>query len=632
MSEKCKYHLGTIFPILCIFLSGVFFFSCSKNTEKSSFAVSLETVDSFIQQGQSSDALRLLKKTSKSAYSAPARIGIYRRFITLGDKSLAEKTLAKALRKLPENKELRAVYAHFLLREGRTDEALKVSAPLSSSKYGSIYAEAVLKSNKENDLLSMELSPVYRDCYVATGDGKWLVNAALPFLKAGNYGSAASLLDKIENNEALFWAAVEYDAGNYDLCIDCLEYAKSNGIMDKTIPLSSDSYIMLGDYDSAEKEREKLISRAEIDSSLSVPPLVYVNSAIWSYNAKQYARAYSLLMKVIMNNPDNVPALLAYGKFARIESSPEEQDMFEQTLRKTTLRSFTMQQKDERPRFLISDALYRIDSLLEKQSRVGQKDGKLVVERLSLWLGENSSLPQNKLESEIWKTLEMNETGTDLYPQELVQFAVAQLLVHGKEEEARGLFSKYLDARYKMKNDSGDGGEKNMYDVFGGEKLNSAPAVPDFVIKAAFGDRAADYAATMEIWEIETSAYFSLLDGNINAARRLYEYALFETGGAKYLHDDNGIVAFSTLAQIQSAVNLSSIYSSTGELEKAMSLCGLASGRTRDKKLKSKILYRTALIQKDLQDIKGALLSLDYAVSLDPLNAQARLLEKQLEK
>lgn len=628
-----KYCSGILFSVLCIFLSGFLFFSCSKSIENTSFASSLESIDSLIRQGQSADALRLLKKTSRSAYSASARIGIYRRFMMLDERTLAEKTLVNALRKLPESEEIRAVYAHFLLRCDRFDNALSVSRPLSGSKYGAIYAEAMLKSDTEKALLSMELSPLYKDCYSATGNGKWLVNAALPLLRAGNYVGAASLLDKIENDEAMFWAAVEYDAGNYDICLDCLEYAQSMGMAETAIPLSSDSYIMLGDYDSAEKEREKIISHAMIDDSSNVPSLVYVNSAIWAYNAKQYTRAYNLLMKAVMNSPDNIPALLSYGKFARLEAAPDEQDMLEQALRKTALRSYTMRQKDERPRFLMSDALYRIDSLLEKKDGVGQRDGKLIAERLSLWLEENSSLPQINREAEIWKTLETNEIGAELYPPELLQFSVSQLLKFGKNGEARDLFSKYLDARYKMKENNDDGdGKDSLYDVFGGEKKYSAPAVPGFVVKAAFGDRAADYASTMDGWEIETAAYFSLLDGNIAAARRLYEYVLFETGGARHMQNENDIVSFSTLAQVQSAVNLASIYSSIGEQEKAMNLYGLASGRTRDKKLKSKILCRAALVQKDMQDIKGALLSLDYAVSLDPLNAEARLLEKQFGK
>ena len=306
--------------------------------------------------------------------------------------------------------------------------------------------------------------------------------------------------------------------------------------------------------------------------------------------------------------------------------------MLEKALRKTSLRSRFMQLKDERPRFLISDAIYRIDNFLDYQKKSGEElSDELLVEKLALWLKENENIPQNKKEAEVWKTLELNELSSDMYPPLLVNFSVSQLLNYGKEEEARTLFSKYLDARYKMKEETSSGEASVKYDVFGGVKKYSAPPVPDFVIKAAFGDRAAQYASTMEIWEIETAAYFTLIDGNIDAARRLYEYALFETGGVKRLLQDGQITAFSPLASVSSAVNLACIYSSTGELNRALTLYGLAGGRCRDKKIKSKILYRTALVQKDMNNINGAVLSLDYAVSLDPMNADARLLKKQIK-
>ena len=631
MKKNWNLKSRIITPAISLLFAGFFLFSCSKEAQTSSFMSSLDKVDSYIRLGQTSDALKLLKKTSRQAYSAYARLGIYKRYMILGEKGLAEGVLVKAVKKIPDNPELNAVYGTFLLRDSRIEDALKITKSLANTKYGSIYSEAVLKAQKEKDLLSPALTGVYRDCYISTDNGKWLVNAALPLLKKGDYMTAATLQDKIENSEAVFWAQVHFDAGNYDLCIENLDYAQTKGVSEKNVPLASDAYIMLGDYDSAEKERAKLIERAELEYDGQIPVLTYVNSAIWAYKAGEYERSYNLLMQVVMKDFNNIPSLLTYGKLAFLDSRAEEEDMLEQALRKTPLRSYSMKQKDERPRFLISDAIYRIDSVLEWQKKNSQSvSDELLVEKLALWLKLNSEIPQNKKESEIWKTLELNEIDSDMYPPLLVNFAVTSLLNYGKEEEARTLFSRYLDARYKMKGDSSEI-NKTAYDVFGGVKKYNAPAVPDFVIKAAFGDRAAEYASTMEIWEIETAAYFTMLDGNIDAARRLYEYALFETGGVKNLQRGEQIVAFSTLAKVSSAVNLASIYSSTGELNRSLSLYGLAGGRTRNKKVKSKILYRTALVQKDLSNINGALLSLDYAISLDGNNAAARLLKKQLK-
>ena len=72
--------------VLCslFFLTGIFFVSCSKS-EDSSFMSSLESVDIFIKNGDMSEAMRLLKKSEKKAYSSFARIGIYRRYMQLGE-------------------------------------------------------------------------------------------------------------------------------------------------------------------------------------------------------------------------------------------------------------------------------------------------------------------------------------------------------------------------------------------------------------------------------------------------------------------------------------------------------------------------------------------------------------------
>lgn len=617
--------------VLFCFFAGFLFFSCSGSGKSSSFAVALNTIDSYISLGQNEDALKLLKKTSKSAYSAYSRLGIYRRYMTLGEKSLAEKTLLSAMKKIPGNLEIIAVYGNFLLKENRIPEALKIASALKGTEYGSIYGEILLKSPQKGAVFSMKQAEIYRDCYSATKNERWLVNAALLFLENGNYSEAAVLQQNFDSEFCLFWAAVQFDARNYDLCLENLENAEKRGDSGFDPALASDAFYMLGDYDSAEKQRESIILKAESEKTSDVPENVYLNSAIWAYNTGDFVRAYDLLMTVVMRNSKNIPALLTYGKFARGDFEVEAEDLLEQELRKTVLRTYSMQQRDERPKFLVADAAFRIDQVLQWQKENSLPlSQELLVEKLSLWLTENSSLPQKKLESEIWKTLENNEIAENMYPPLLVHFAVSRFLNFGKTEEARLLFEKYLDARYKMKPQE-QMGNRVEYDIFGGEKRYSAPVVPDFVTRAAFGERAADYARTMENWEIETAAFFALLDGNASAARRLYEYVLFETGGAKTVQADGQIVSFSRLCSVTSAVNLAGLYSADGDMKKALNLYGLASGRAKSRKLKSKILYLTALVQEDLKNTDGAVLSLEYALSLDPMNAQARLLLKKLK-
>ena len=632
MTIDWKKQSRVIIPAICVILiAGFFIFFRSQNDDGTSLLTTLDKVDTSIRTGQTYDALKLLKKAQKSAYSSYARIGIYRRYMTLGEKKLAEKTLVKGLKKIPENPELSAVYGHFLLKEDRVSEAIKVTKCLSGTPYGSLYSESCLRSISKDEYYSNDFVSVYLDAYNATENGKWLVNAALPFLRAGDYEGASSLQDDIYKGQNQFWALVHYDAGNFDLAVENCLIAGQQVLDKSSTALLSDAYVKLGDYDSAEKERSKLISRAQLEYNIEVPSEIIVNSAIWAYNAQKYNRAYDLLTTLVMRNSQDVNALLTYGKFALKDSQEEEQDVLETYLRKTDLRSLSMIRRDERPKFLVSDAIFRIDETLKAQKTQGKSlSDELLVEKLNLYLCSHSELPQKSLESEIWKTLEINELGTNLYPPLLVNYCVSKLLNYGKTEDARNLFTKYLDARYRLRRDEIDK-DTLVYDVFGGEKKYVAPPVPDFVMKAAFGNRASEYVSTMEVWEIELAAYFSLIDENMDAAKRLYEYAVFETGGVNALQKNNAIIAISPLAQVTSATNLAMLYAASGDLRKSVSLFGLASGRTRDKKIKSRILYKTALVQIDLGNTDEAVLSLNYAISLDPMNANARLLRKKIK-
>jgi Tfp pilus assembly protein PilF len=69
-------------------------------------------------------ALKELKKTEKRAYDSWAYIGIYKRYMTIGEAAAAEKLLKKALKKNGTNQELLAVYTNFLLRADRQEEAV----------------------------------------------------------------------------------------------------------------------------------------------------------------------------------------------------------------------------------------------------------------------------------------------------------------------------------------------------------------------------------------------------------------------------------------------------------------------------------------------------------------------------
>ena len=631
----CKIKKNLLAFVMCSLVAGIFLFSCSKS-DGQSFLSQLDGVDAYIRQGQTSDAMALLKKTEKNAFSAYARLGMYRRYMTLGETALAEKVLVSGLKALHENPELTAVYSHFLLRQNRLDEAVETSRILAGTRYGSLYSEAVLKravSLSESGLYSAGLASIYYDAYVGTGNSRWLVNSALVNLLQGDYQLAAELQEKRPHSmaEHLFWAYVQYDAENYDICLENLENVRSEVLLPAAAELASDAYIMLNDRDSAERSRE-IVMQYKGERIKDVPPAVKVNSALWNQEREQYQRAYDLIFDVVTNHSEYVPGLVTYGRFAYEASIPPVMTDLEKSLRLTPFRTHAMQAYDDRPKILVSDALYRMEKKLsEQQETTGEKDEDLLTAHLMLYYRTHSEMTQKAKLALLWETLEENERGTSLYPPKLVQLAVHELLANGEIEDARNLFTRYLDARYSLKDDMPLPAAEKKLDVFGGERSAPKNVIPPEVLRGTFGDRAAKGVYGMEIWEGECAAYFTLLDGNVFAARRLYEYVLFETGGLHRKSDSAPIVSVSSLASAVSVCNLAMMYSSTGEKKKALALYGLAAGRTRDPATKADILYRTAVIQRDTGDKNGASLSLEYCLSLNPTHADARLLRRMME-
>ena len=609
-----------IFLVISVFCLAV---SCSKNNDESLYLSAMVSVDMHIRDGDLKEAFAVLKKSEKYASTSLERIGIYRRYMKLGEKRSAEKILVKGLKKNPGNLELSAVYGHFLMVENRLDESVKVSSALIGTKYGSIYSESAIKkienavkeSGRRAGYLSKSLSGAYYDAYVATKNPQWLKNASLAYLASGEYSKAAALQPPVfDPKDALFWSFVQYDAGNFDLAISNLANVESPTVLSTS--LASDAYVMLNDADRAEKERELIL-----ENTIDVPTNIAVNSAIWAYNNEQYKKAYSLLMGVILSDKTFVPALLTYGKLAVADSKPIPMSDLELTLRQTSLRTNKMREFDERPRFLVSDALFRIDEALSS----GEKSEDLLVECVSLKLFQIKDAPAKQKMAILWEELENNTLGTNLYPPKLVQFVVQKLISYGEVESARELFSNYIKSKYLLplsfEKDAKDEIPAVQTDVFGGERRISVQRITP-AMKMVFGDEVAKAASGMALWELEYAAYFSLLDGNASAAKQLYEFVLDEGG------DFNSVA---TMTSSSSVINLAMICSSTGDKVQALSLYGLAAGKSREPELKSKILCRIAKVQLGMKNQQGALLSLDYAIALDPKNADARAIKRQID-
>lgn len=652
---KKPYFRTVTVLILCAVLAGPLLLSCSDNDD-SSFINQLDAVDSFIRVGQTEEAFSLLKKASKKAYTPYAKIGIYKRFILLGEDSHAEKVLKKAKKEFSDNIEITALYTHFMLRHGRVSEALEFSRKLSGTEFSSLYAEAVLKAVEERgaDCLSVfvpkkkyklkKLSPnadqktvakakqdaefakksiyrdsrmtgVYEDAWRSSQMGLWLRNSASLKMKNGTYDEATVLLPKKCSSceDSLFWGTVCYDASLYAESIGYLLQAgqplpkehsfdaKFEYLEEEIAALASDCYYILGEEDAAEAERQFVIaSTAEklpVYTKEAMPPVlcrivppVYIDSANYAALHDDVAGEYKTLVSLMEVFPEYAPALASYGRMALDNYYMPPETWAEQGLRENGLRTIRMEQKDALPKVTVTEVLSRIDNQLSDL-----RDPEIIVLKEQLNEALDNSLSKAEKVSHVWNFLENHSIGKNLYPAELMHYAVTQLLASGDKSDARVLFEKYMNSTYA--NDT---------------KTAFAPLSQPSLLK---------------LWEIETAAWFAAGNLTSSESKGLYSYIIDKfsartpalcTGG-----EQNTVV--------NAFINLAEINRQCGKDNEALDLLNKASARVTDSRKKAEIIYRMAEINAHNGDINSALLSLKYVLKLNPEHNNAQLLLNKLK-
>ena len=616
--------------VLCaaLALCAATFVSCSSKSRAMSMTSALDEADRYIAQGYPKDALKILGDCEKKIMSPMDAIGVYKRYLALDQKKAAEKILKNSLKKNPDNLELNAVCASFLKNSGKSAEAFKLAKKLRGSKYGGLYSEMsfdfLLQEQAERDrgfYLSQEMQALYVDAYNASGDNAWLRNAALCALAKGEYGDAEAFVPQSlqSPSDAYFWALVYYDNKKFGEAAECLLQAQEllqknesrffDGIATRrkvgpieTASLLSDCYALMGEEKEAEKVRGELIARltmgaesdaAEIGATESLLGTMYLNSALYALQRNDDRAAYNTLTFVTQKWPDFVPALIAYGNFAYNSSRRIMDDPLTKSLRDAGVVSTDMKRFDELPRVSVSDALLRM-----KESIARTHNDSLYVAALELEDKIDSSSDERTRLARMYRVLERNAIATDLYPAEIAQYATHTLLRHDRYDEARQLFNKYLIARYKL------GADRDVEE--------------DLVLNLA----------KMQIWEVEYAAYFAARERQTDLTKRLYEYAVYESGFSSSYSGTE----ISPAAATQSAVNLAMIYSSTKNKDKALELYGRAQSRASDNYLRSEIMYRLACVYDAKKEEAAAVKSLEYSLYLNPANGKARLLLQKYKK
>lgn len=559
-------------------------------------------------------AIKELKKVEKRAYDSWSYIGIYKRFILIGEQNLAEKIIKKALKKNKQNQELLAVYTNFLLRQNRLEDAGKYAEKLRNGNYASLYSELVLRESQKQVTdqgayafyQNEDFYQIYLDAYKGSKNPIWLRNCAVYNLTQGLYNQA-SLLNPpayADVDDAYFWGLCLYDAGKYNFAIEALEKAhkyysdydnkkqfKCNEI--QIIALESDAYMAVSDFEQADLVRSCVVNNidtvfADIKDD-TLLPVIMVNSAIYAKNQMSEDYFADLLFYIVNRWPDYVPALILYSDFAYTSNLEKKEDDEVAALRRAGIKSLEMEKYDSRRKIPLSDALYRIDQSLKRKA-----DPYLSITKLDLKYKTDPKLSEKDKYRDLWVLLEDNYIEGEIYHTLLVQYALNFLLTTKEYDDAWNLFYKFTTSH-------------GTYDV-----------------KRDFWEQFIEQMKYYDLPIVEMAAWFASDLKKTNEAIRIYEYCVYESAGLL----EDGLI--SPLVSSASCMNLANIYFSIGKKDRALDLYGKIAGREVNNAKRSEIFYRIACIYSALGDIKNALRSSEYASSLYPENERASVLKDKL--
>ena len=609
-------ELKSIFSTFLLFSLILFCFSgCRLKAEQNSLTSQFDVIDALVMQNQMQSALKELKKAEKRAYDSWTWIGIYKRYMTLGESNLAEKALKKALKKNSGNVELQAVYTLFLLRADRLGDAGKWAEKLRGTQYASLYSEYVLRQNAEKAaaaenkfafFTNENYYQIYLDAYKTSKNPVWLRNCAVFNLINGHYDVAATLLPAafLDADDAFFWATVCYDAGQYYDAIEAVEASRSlmtgyqGAVTFKTsfvqqIALESDAYMAVSEMEAAENARRGIVLNLDElkirKSDEALLSNVVLNSAKWAENQGMDEQNADLLFYAVNRWPDNVPALILYADFAYRSNLEREEDTEIAALRKAGIQTLEMERYDSRRKIPMSDALYRIDEALRRTNAP-----YLHIAKLDLKYKTDSSISEKDKNRDLWNMLENSYNEDGEYKGLLVQYALNFLLNTKQYDDAWTLFTSYVTS------------------------------ISDYDSKRDFWEQFIEKARIYDLPFVEFGAWFAADKKLADEALRLHEYCVYESTGLR----EEGFIS----QQVSTAVclNLGSIYVSLGKKAKALDLYGRAAGRESSNAKRSEIFYRIACIYAGDGDIKNALRSAEYASSLYPDNARASILKDKL--
>ncbi|MCQ2592534.1 MAG: hypothetical protein MJ188_07075 [Treponema sp.] len=633
------------FTLIIFFFSIFALSSCKMRAEQKSLTNTFELADVFIAENQFKDAEKELHKIEKNVYDSWSYIGLFKRYILMGDKIGAEKIIKKSIKKNAKNLETKAVYAQYLLREHRFEEAETLAEDLRGTKYGSLYSEAVFlniqKLSEESSQINISdyyknpnYFTIYYDAYKTSKNPIWIRNCALFSLEKGIFDDAVQLCPESFSNaeDAYFWALVLYDAAKYPDSIQASETARKylrgykNQFKDlktseiKLVALESDAFMRIYDLNAADEiksdmmetilydKKWKLQDFSEEESGLL--PVLITNSSIYRKNQNEDKRAEELLFNVVNNWPYYAPALILYSDFAYQSNLEREEDEEILALRKAGIVSLDMERYDNRAKIPLTDAIYRIEEALKVE-----KEPKLEITLLDLKYKTNKEITVKEKTGDLWNLLENNFSEDKMYEELLVQYVISYLLKTKQDEDAFALYKKFIHRRFlqeqaTLENENKNSKKRKQELVYEAENVWEELEK----IQSSLDYKTLDFGAVL-------AAKLSLFD----IAEKLYEQIVFDKRNP---YDTNRILPS---ASTPACMNLGNIYYSTGNKSLALDLYGKAAGRESNKYLRAEIFYRIASIYTADGDYKNALHAIDYSTSIYSGSAKAQQLKTYIQ-
>lgn len=564
---------------------------CTAGSSSTSFIDRLNNIDSVTAVHDYEAAWSMLKKAEKYARSPYERLAIVRRALILDRSFFAQKVLQKALRHFPDNQELLAVYTHFLVSSGKSEEALRYGAKLEGGPYGSLYSELLFRFAAPVNFFSSAYKQAFADAARTTGNAVYFRNAALIEAFFGNMEASfsfhpASLSAYDSEDTARFWARISYDSGNFIQCTQDLQFVQDSA---QKQSLLADAYLRSGD--------EKKAIAAWLDSTerfADENPSAWCNAAKAAFKAGSIGYAYLFLEKLTERFPDYIPGLAAYAAFSVGTFPYTAQNVFSDILKQRGIKTLSMELDDVVPRVKPEEALKRI----EKAMNGAQNDTVLLLEYTKLkWAAEQKNAAQNqaqnteffkrKRQADLWRLLEQTTAAGGRYDPRAVHFVLYYLCADGMFSQADELLARW-------------------------NALRSSAAVPQ----------------APEIWEYDIGAYIDIKQQRYEQAERMLETSVFT--------DENLVSAgTSALASLKgrdpaAVFNLALLYNASGKRVQALALYRKLLSAVTDTVLQAEIYYRIALIQLEQREKRSAVLSLNQCIALNSAHAQARLLLKTI--